>query len=88
MRTAIELAATRRAGTRRFRLRTDHSTAADETSYSPYLRRWLTRAATRHRELLLNIEAATRLARGPVPIPAPVLGPSSASRPDRWRARP
>src|SRR4051812_25514691 len=42
--------------------RSDRSPGGNESPYSPYLRRWLAQHAVRHRDLLLNIDAATRLA--------------------------
>jgi hypothetical protein len=41
--------------------RVDVSTATDDSPYSPYLRRWLNQSATQHRDLLLNIVAASRI---------------------------
>ena len=41
------------------------TTNFDETPYSPYIRGWLTQCAAKHRDLLLNIEAAKKLRRTP-----------------------
>ena len=52
-------------------------------SPSPYLRRWLAHQATRHRDLLLNIDAAFRIALDPVREPLRLMPrvPTRARRP-------
>ena len=42
------------------------STGAADSPDAPYLRRWLAHQAARHRDLLLNIDAASRIALDPV----------------------
>jgi hypothetical protein len=41
-------------------------TGAADSPDAPYLRRWLAHQAARHRDLLLNIAAASRIALDPV----------------------
>ena len=41
-------------------------TGAADSPDALYLRRWLAHQATRHRDLLLNIDAASRIALDPV----------------------
>jgi hypothetical protein len=48
------------------RPRVRRSEAVQDTPYSPYLRQWITHRATQHRELLLNIHAASRI--GVIPV--------------------
>jgi hypothetical protein len=50
------------------RLRIDDAvvSGATDSPHATYLRRWLGLQAVRHRELLLNIEAASRINRGVV----------------------
>jgi hypothetical protein len=43
------------------RFRADFSTIRDESPSSPYLQHWLAHRAAQHRNLLLNIDAASRL---------------------------
>jgi hypothetical protein len=47
---------------------TDVPARGDDSPYAPYLRRWIGREAARYRELLLNIDAASRLRLAPVVI--------------------
>jgi hypothetical protein len=47
---------------------TDLPLGRDDSPFAPYLRRWIGRHAARHRELLLNIDAASRLRLVPVVV--------------------
>jgi len=48
------------------RIHDEDGSALEESPCSPYLRFWLGRQAARHRELLLNIDAAARIGLAPV----------------------
>ena len=47
------------------RPRTKTTTQGEDSPYAPYLRHWISQHAARHRDLLLNIEAACRLGLAP-----------------------
>jgi hypothetical protein len=68
MKTSIYPIARRPATFRPCRHRTDDSPASGESPNSPYLRQWIARSAARHRDLLLNIDAAKRLGLTPVGV--------------------
>jgi hypothetical protein len=48
--------------------RSDRPSTRDDSVHSPYLRRWIALSAARHRELLLNIDAASRIGLAPVVV--------------------
>ena len=49
------------------------STGAADSPDAPYLRRWLAHQAARHRDLLLNIDAVSRIALDPVREPSRLM---------------
>jgi hypothetical protein len=54
-----------RMPTGRHRIDVAVGTGASDSPDAPYLRRWLAHQAARHRDLLLNIGAASRIALDP-----------------------
>jgi hypothetical protein len=61
----IHAAAPRVKPTPRYRIK--FAPRGEDSPYAPYLRYWIAHHATRHRDLLLNIDAASRLRLFPAP---------------------